>query len=256
MLKIIAIPAFTDNYIWVVIHKRNNKCAIIDPGDANPVLEFLDNEPYELAAILITHHHMDHIGGVKAIKERYPVPVYGPATEALEVSDIQLYEGDIVGLAGLNCEFRILDIPGHTAGHIAYVNDDVLFCGDTLFAAGCGRLFEGTPGDMLSSLTKLAALPNKTQVYCAHEYTLANLRFAVQAEPQNGDIKKRLRAVERLRNKGKITLPSSIALERNTNPFLRARELSVKAQAELHVGHPLHSDTEVFRVIREWKDNF
>lgn len=236
-----AVPAFTDNYIWTLLSPDRQRAAVVDPGDASPVLAFCQKAGATLTDILITHHHPDHVAGIPALKQVWPqVRVWGPARERIPGMEHPLQEGDTVELEHLPDHFDVLDIPGHTAGHIAYFHREAgwLFCGDTLFAAGCGRLFEGTPEQMFASLQKLGALPPDTRVYCTHEYTQSNLRFAVVAEPGNDAVHARATAVGHLRERGDCTLPSSIALEWQTNPFLRAR------------------DAAHFAALRQQKDRF
>ncbi|BAU73710.1 hydroxyacylglutathione hydrolase [Metapseudomonas furukawaii] len=259
MIKIDALPAFSDNYLWLLQDEVRHTCAVVDPGDAAPVLAWLEAHPgWRLTDILVTHHHHDHVGGVARLKEASGARVLGPAREQIPVRDEALEDGDRVLVLGL--EFQVLDVPGHTAGHIAYYHEDqqrpLLFCGDTLFAAGCGRLFEGTPEQMHRSLSRLAALPETTLVYCTHEYTLSNLRFARAVEPGNAATAARFEALSRLREAGGITLPSTIALERATNPFLRADETSVKQMADERAGRDNATPTEVFATLRAWKDSF
>lgn len=253
-IQVTPIPAFQDNYLWLLDNGR--AAAVVDPGDAAPVLHYLEAHQLALSAILVTHHHGDHIGGVPELLERYPVPVFGPAGEDIPDLTFRLREGDSVTVPGLGIAFSVLDVPGHTAGHIAYVGNGMLFCGDTLFACGCGRLFEGTAAQMAASLAKLAALPGDTRVYCAHEYTLANIRFAEAVEPGNNALQERKVRETRKREKGIPTLPSSIALECDTNPFLRWSAPEVIASAERAAGTKLHQPQEVFGALREWKNHF
>lgn len=258
MTTIIPIPAFADNYIWVL--RDGVHAVVVDPGDAAPVLAYLDREGLLLTAILATHHHGDHVGGIAALLARFPVPVYGPAREAIPGRTQPLAEGDTFAVPGIPVTLRVLDIPGHTAGHIALFGDvnghPCVFCGDTLFAAGCGRLFEGTPAQMWASLGALARLPDVTRVYCGHEYTVANLRFALAVEPANPDVAARMAHEGAKRERGEPTLPSTIALERTTNPFLRAGVASVRAAAARQAGHPLADDVAAFAALREWKNEF
>jgi len=258
MITIIPIPAFADNYIWLL--HEHGRATVVDPGDAGPVLERLDREHLELTSILTTHHHGDHVGGVLALLERAPVPVFGPARERIPARTHALAQDDVVEVPGLPLRFTVLDVPGHTAGHIAYFGDvngvPSLFCGDTLFAGGCGRLFEGTPAQMWASLSACASLPAATQVYCAHEYTLANLRFAAAVEPANAAVAARqLREADK-RALGLPTVPSTLVEERATNPFLRAGVPAVQTAAQHHAGHALPDDTAVFAQLREWKNQF
>jgi len=257
MLQVTPVRAFTDNYIWLIHSPRDARQVVaVDPGDAQPVERALADRGLTLAGILITHHHRDHVGGVAELLQQRAIPVYGPANETIPGNPTRLREGDRAELSSLGLEFSVLDIPGHTAGHIAYVGHGALFCGDTLFSAGCGRLFEGTPAQMTSSLSKLAALPAETLVYCGHEYTLGNLQFALAVEPQNAAAQGHLAHCRELRARDEATIPSNIRRETNVNPFLRCDTNSVKQAAEAHAGRGLQSHTEVFAVIREWKDSF
>lgn len=255
MIQISALPAFTDNYIWLLQDQHNQRCAVVDPGDAAPVEAWLQQHPgWVLSDILITHHHHDHVGGVEQLKQLSGATVYGPARENIPGRDVALDDQDRVSVLG--CEFQVMSVPGHTLGHIAYYHDGLLFCGDTLFAAGCGRLFEGTPEQMHQSLASLAALPAETRVYCTHEYTLSNLKFAQAVEPHNPDIAERLATVIQLREDGRMTLPSTLALEKLTNPFLRTAETSVKQKADERNGMDNPSQSAVFAALRAWKDKF
>jgi hydroxyacylglutathione hydrolase len=258
MLTIIPIPAFADNYIWLL--RNGAQAAVVDPGDASPVMAHLEREGLELTAILATHHHGDHVGGIPALVTRWRVPVFGPAHETIPERTQGMTEGDSITVPGIDLRLWVLDIPGHTAGHIAYVARDstppLLFCGDTLFAAGCGRLFEGTPAQMVASLGKLGALPEATQVYCGHEYTLANLRFAQAVEPASALLRVREAREKLKREHGSPTLPSTIGEERATNPFLRTDERLVRAAAERRAGQPLADRVAVFAEIRAWKNAF
>ena len=259
MIQIDALPAFNDNYIWLLQDTANRRCAVVDPGDAGPVRAWLEQHPdWALEAILVTHHHHDHVGGVEALKQATGAQVYGPASEHIPARDIALEDGARIEVLGL--AFDVLAMPGHTLGHIAYYTAQsptpLLFSGDTLFAAGCGRLFEGTPEQMHHSLQRLAALPAATEVYCAHEYTLSNLRFARAVEPDNEHVRRRFEDVTRLRADNRITLPSNIGLERLTNPFLRTAETFVKQKADEWKGHSNPSQATVFAALRSWKDVF
>ncbi|WP_040268053.1 hydroxyacylglutathione hydrolase [Pseudomonas rhodesiae] len=255
MIQISALPAFTDNYIWLLQDPGTQRCAVVDPGDAAPVLAWLQQHPgWSLTDILITHHHHDHVGGVERLKSATEATVYGPADENIPARDVALRDNDRVSMLGW--DFDVYAVPGHTLGHIAYYHEGVLFCGDTLFAAGCGRLFEGTPEQMHTSLQRLAALPDDTQVYCTHEYTQSNLKFAAAVEPDNTDIAERVEHVRQLRSRDEMTLPSNLALEKRTNPFLRTAETSVKQKADERSGRDNRSGAEVFASLRAWKDKF
>ncbi len=252
---VISIPAFGDNYIWLIQDRLARKAVIVDPGDADPVLEVLGKDGLEPVAILITHRHPDHVGGIGDLLDRYPgLPVYGPAGEKVAGMNRPLGEGDGVELEAVGAVFRVLDVPGHTSGHIAYYGAGVLFCGDTLFTAGCGRLFEGTPEQMSVSLAKIAALPRETLIYCAHEYTLDNIGFAKWVEPDNADLLQRERDTVGLREKGLPTVPATLDLELRTNPFLRVDIPQVVRAAENHAGRQLNNAAEVFGNLRAWKD--
>ena len=259
--SVAAIKAFNDNYIWALANNTNNKLALVDPGDASVCIDYLEKNNLSLSAILITHHHNDHVGGIKELlayakAKAWSVTVYGPAKENISLLDVKLKEADIVKLTELDIEFTVFDLPGHTKGHIAYYNNEVLFCGDTLFSGGCGRLFEGTPKQMHQSLAKLASLPDSTLVYCAHEYTQANLSFALAVEPNNAALHNYVEQVNLLRQNNQSSIPSSIGLERQINPFLRCHEKAIKLSAQHHSNACQTNDDEVFSVIRAWKDNF
>jgi hydroxyacylglutathione hydrolase len=253
-MQVHAVPAFQDNYLWVIAEGR--RAAVVDPGDAAPVQHFLESRGLELTAILATHHHGDHVGGVAALVERWRCPVFGPAHDGVEGLDRKLAEGDRIEVTGVGIDFGVLDVPGHTAGHIAYTGSGAVFCGDTLFACGCGRLFEGTPAQMAHSLAKLAALPPETRVYCAHEYTLSNIRFAEAVDPHNAALAARKARDAARRSRGEPTVPSTIGEELDTNPFLRCDAPEVIASAERHAGRRLAGPVEVFAEIRSWKNNF
>lgn len=256
MLQVSAVRAFRDNYIWLVHGKDPQLVAVVDPGDARPVLDALARLDLEVAAILVTHHHADHTGGVRGILARRRVPVWGPAGERVAAVTDPVAGGDRATLDRLGLSFDVLDIPGHTAGHIAFHGHGAVFCGDTLFSAGCGRLFEGTPEQMLGSLDALAALPDDTRVYCGHEYTLANLRFARAVEPENQDIAAYSRRAESLRQADEPTLPSTLSLEKQVNPFLRCDRPAVRAAAARYARREPASRVEVFAAVRRWKDEF
>jgi hydroxyacylglutathione hydrolase len=230
--------------------------AVVDPGDATPVFAALADESLRLEAILVTHHHADHVGGVAKLVVATGAAVFGPGRERMPVQATRLAAGDRALLASLGLEFGVLDVPGHTAGHIAYVGHGALFCGDTLFSAGCGRLFEGTAEQMLASLDSFAGLPDETLVYCGHEYTLANLRFATAFESRNSDIMDYVKRATALRAEGRPTLPSTIGLEKRVNPFLRSRHENVKSSAERRAGRMLPTPAAVFAEVRSWKDTF
>lgn len=253
-MEIVGLRAFRDNYIWLM---RNASAAVVvDPGDAQPVTDYLRQHDLELRAILVTHHHADHVGGVAALNARRAVPVFGPAAEQIPAVTRPLREGDTVDLPEIGARYSVIEVPGHTRGHIAYYGANVLFCGDTLFGCGCGRLFEGSAQQMWHSLGKLAALPAATRVYCAHEYTASNIAFALAVEPDNAQLRHRAGRVAQLRAADAPTVPFTLAEELSTNPFLRAAEPSVAHAAQVRSGRPLNSAAEVFAVVREWKDVF
>ncbi len=249
-MQIEPIPAFEDNYIWALRHQ--GRVAIVDPGEADPVERFLEQTGDQLCAILVTHHHGDHIGGITELVARHPVPVYGPAREAQAVVTHPLAEGDCVTV--LDVDFAVMEVPGHTLGHVVYYRPGMLLCGDTLFGAGCGRVFEGTLAQMHASLARLAALPATTQIYCAHEYTESCLRFAKTVEPDNAAIVARIDRVKRQRAAGQPSVPSTLADELATNPFLRWQTPGVIAAATAHLGRLPANDTETFSAIRIWRD--
>ncbi|VAX10350.1 Hydroxyacylglutathione hydrolase [hydrothermal vent metagenome] len=256
MLEIRSIQAFEDNYIWLLKNRGSAMAAVVDPGDAAPVLELLEHDQLGLGAILITHHHGDHTGGIGGLKAAFPdAVVFGPASEHIDGISHPVDEGAEIILPGIDARFTVLDMPGHTAGHVAYFGEGVLFCGDVLFAAGCGRVFDGTMEEMANSLQRISQLPPGTQLYCAHEYTLANLGFARWVEPQNQEILERHQAVQTLRDTGKACVPSLLSLELKTNPFLRTMVPGVVAAAETWAGQPLADSVAVFKALRTWKDS-
>ncbi len=258
MLKILSVPAFSDNYIWLFHAESSNAAYVVDPGDATPVKKALTDRGLTLAGILLTHHHMDHIGGVNELLDQYDVPVYGPSSPNIPQVTHTLDDGDVLSLEQAGSDFEVIAVPGHTLDHIAYFSapEKVLFSGDTLFAGGCGRMFEGNPHQMHSSLSRLSDLPNDTLVYCAHEYTQANLRFALAVEPNSIAIQQRMDDVVALRAEGRITIPSKLGLEKQTNPFLRCSEADVMAAASQKEDIQVQRPEDVFATIRQWKDNF
>lgn len=251
---IIPLPAFRDNYIWLL--RRGRSATVVDPGDAAVVDKALQEHGLKLDAILLTHHHSDHIGGVAELAARHSPQVFGPAGEDIPAITRHVREGDEVSPGALDIRFTVLEIPGHTCSHIAYLAPGVLFPGDTLFSAGCGRLFGGTPGQMYDSLQRLARLPGDTAVYCAHEYTLANLAFAHAAEPDNPARDAWQAECEALRSAGRPTLPSTIARERQINPFLRSDSAGVTNAVAAHTGTRSSDARACFAALRAWKDVF
>jgi len=256
MNTITPIAVLDDNYIWFIINNNNHHCLIFDPGDAKPTKQYIESQHLIPDAILLTHHHADHIDGAAQLSKEYNIPIYGPAHDGIKQVTHPLQEGDQINFPNLNLTFTILDLPGHTLGHIAYYDQHHLFPGDTLFSAGCGRIFEGSPADMYHALSKLAALPDSTQIYPAHEYTLANLRFAEAVEPENQAIKEQIEACEKLKELNQPSLPSTIAREKTINPFLRYQEKTVITAAEQHTNKKLESSADVFATLRQWKDHF
>lgn len=261
-LSISPIAAFKDNYIWMLRRGTEKQVVIVDPGDAAPVLERLASDALQLHTILITHHHADHTGGIELLLEAFPnAQVIGPHSSRIESLTQRCKEGDTITVLGL--PFEVLEIPGHTLDHIAFylpagaeLEPGAVFCGDTLFAAGCGRIFEGQPAMMHESLAKLEALPAPTLVFCAHEYTLANLKFALAAEPDNSDLQARLRATRKMRDASLPSLPSTIALERRTNPFLRCHNEDLVRMVAAHCGKRAQNEIDTFAQLRAWKDSF
>lgn len=243
-----AIKAFEDNYIWLLFEPNSKQALVVDPGEAKPVLDVLTKNGLSLSSIFVTHHHYDHSGGVQALVGETGATVYGPKGATNVQTQIKT----------LDLNFSVLEIPGHTLDHLAFVgkilNDPILFCGDTLFTGGCGRLFEGTHAQMLQSLQKLKNLDPNTLIYCGHEYTEANLKFAQLLEPNNLDLQKRFEEVREKRQKSEPTVPSRLSVELKTNPFLRTDQPTIIQAAEKHAGIPLKNEVEVFTIIRQWKN--
>jgi len=257
MLKITPIDALQDNYIWLLRETNHRGAIVVDPGEAKPVLETLTRGQLSLTAILVTHHHWDHTNGIAELLKQYPTAiVFGPAKEKVFGCKHFMQENDQTAIPNFSTQFKVLDIPGHTLGHIAYYGANALFCGDTLFTAGCGRIFEGTPEQMYQSLSKLAALPATTKIYCGHEYTLANLKFAAHVEPNNTDTQQRIKQVQQLRAQQLPSVPATLMLELQTNPFLRCESPSIISAVEYHIKKKLDNPVDVFAHLREWKNSF
>jgi hydroxyacylglutathione hydrolase len=253
-LSVSAIRAFNDNYIWLLT-RDSRSCAVVDPGDAGPVIEALEQRGLELDTILVTHHHPDHVGGIPELLQRWPANVIGPDDDRIRRRSLTVSENDRVELDRMNLTFEVLEVPGHTRSHIAYVGHGCLFPGDTLFSAGCGRLFEGTPAQMQNSLDKLARLPDETRVFCAHEYTRSNCMFALAVEPENLALQAFARWVDDQRSRDQPTVPSTMGHEREVNPFLRTREPSIVGRART-IDPAAEPGASTLAVIRQWKDRF
>lgn len=257
MLNVHPIRAFSDNYIWI-IHNQTH-AAVIDPGIASSVIEYLQSKKLQLSAILITHHHHDHTGGNAELLQTFDVPVYGPYNESIATVSHSLREGDQVNLEEMSLRLMVLDTPGHTRGHIAYYGSNpfnMVFCGDTLFACGCGRVFEGTAQQMYQSLQKLSQLPSDTLIFCTHEYTLRNIQFAKVVDPKNAKLINFEIAAQELRNRNIPTIPTTLILERKINPFIRCEQQEIINNVQNYSGKSLPDPIEVFTVLREWKNNF
>lgn len=255
MLELHALNAFSDNYIWAISDASGN-VAVVDPGDPAVVEHWLAAGNRRLCAILVTHHHADHIGGVGELRKRHAARVFAPDDPRIDEADRRLADGDELILDQPALRLAVLAVPGHTRSHIAFFGSGWLFCGDTLFSLGCGRLFEGTPTQMLASLDRLAALPGDTAVCCAHEYTLGNAQFALRVDPDNRDLQARAAEVELLRAQSRPTLPVALANERACNPFLRVHSAAVRAAIEARIGRPPADRSETFGALRAWKDTF
>jgi len=256
-----AIKAFNDNYIWCVHASNTHTIALVDPGDADVCIQHIEEHQLQLSTIFITHRHADHVGGVDKLKaycdnKNWPLTVYGPTQEATKYSNIQVKDGNVITDKHFNVNAHVLDIPGHTLGHIAYLIEDNLFCGDTLFSGGCGRIFDGTSEQLFNSLTKIAALPEKTQVYCAHEYTMANLAFALTVDPTNEELINYYNYVKALRDKNQRSIPTSILTEKKINPFLRCFDTNIKQSVSAYCDSQLNTDLETFTQLRNWKNVF
>ena len=255
MIRIDAIPAFKDNYIWGLVDTGSGRATVVDPGDATPVRTWLTNNGLALDAILITHHHGDHVGGVRDLLADHDVSVHGPAHGRIPGCTHPVSEGDRVTVAGLAEPLEVREVPGHTLDHIAYTDGQRLFCGDVLFTGGCGAVFEGTNDQMFASLERFADLPDPCEVYCAHEYTLENLDFARRVEPESPALQRRLEGAQATRARGEPTVPATLGEERATNPFLRCREDTVASAAARWAGRELPDAAAVFGAVRAWKDS-
>jgi hydroxyacylglutathione hydrolase len=256
-INVRSVRAFSDNYIWLIESpKAEGRLVAVDPGEAAPVMAELQRSSSSLAAILLTHHHPDHIGGVPELLRHGAVPVIGPDDTRIAHLTRTVKDGEHCEMPDLGLVFETLQVPGHTLSHIAFWGHGALFCGDTLFSAGCGRMFEGTPTQMNASLNKLRNLPPQTRMYCGHEYTAANLRFALTVEPANAAAIEYQSSVDRVRAEGRPSLPSTMGLESRVNPFLRCDEPAVVRAAEKHAGQTLQEPAEVFGALRAWKDQF
>lgn len=261
-VNVLHVPAFADNYIWLITGDDENfpagarrPCIIVDPGDGDAAMAGASRHQLEPVAIFCTHHHGDHVGGVRDILEHHDIPVYGPARESIRTITHPVEGGETIEIEGVGA-FTVLATPGHTTGHVSFLGGGALFCGDTLFSGGCGRLLGGTAPQLFKSLKQLAGLAPDTRVFCAHEYTLSNLSFAGAADPENPEIAKYRQRCQAMREKNQPTLPSTIALELDINPFLRTGTTGVRNQVQATVGHGLDSELEVFTALRRWKDNF
>lgn len=258
-MTLFPVRAFRDNYIWV-LSDATGRCLVVDPGDPAPVRDYLNAESLKPCAILVTHHHPDHTGGVSTLANAFDIPVFGPARETIPAMTHPLDDGDRIAVPLMNLSFTVFAVPGHTLGHIAFYTDaldpPILFCGDTLFSAGCGRLFEGTPAQMDASLQRLAALPDATRVCCTHEYTEANLAFARAVLPRDQALQERIQHVHALRAAGQPSLPVDLGTEKRSNPFLRIDEPALWAALEQEAGEPLPGRDQRFATLRAWKDRF
>ena len=260
MIAITPIPAFNDNYLWLI--DNGSDAVVVDPGDGTAVQRYLQDNELNLVAILVTHHHADHTGGVIELKQWSHCRVYGPKSSNIAGLDITCQEGDSILIDELPLKLEVLEVPGHTLDHIAYFaaknqeHKDLLFCGDTVFSGGCGRLFEGTAQQMWSSMSKIMTLPAETQLYPAHEYTQSNLTFARAVEPDNQNLLQYSHQVDELRRKNVPSLPTTLAVEKRINPFMRITENSVINAAKKQVSKALNDDAAVFASIRHWKDRF
>jgi hydroxyacylglutathione hydrolase len=265
-ISISAINAFSDNYIWCIKAKDNLTAVLVDPGDADVCIDYIEKQGLILTDILITHRHPDHVGGVNKLKmycehKNWPLTIYGPTLEATEFCQVQLKGDDKILLKNLDVAFTVIDVPGHTLGHIAYLIEENLFCGDTLFSAGCGRVFDGTYEQLHSSLNKLANLPEETQIFCAHEYTLSNIDFALAVDPDNRELISFYNQSCKRRDNSESTIPTSIAVEKKINPFLRCYEQTIQDSAQQYCTQPNNNksmtrELATFTILRRWKNEF
>lgn len=254
-LQILGFQAFQDNYIWLVIHQGLKQAFVVDPGDAREIISYLQSHTILLTGVFITHKHWDHVSGIEEILKNYPVPVYGAGIEQIPYLSHQVNDGDVIELPG-QIKIKVISTPGHTRGHLLYAVDNALFCGDTLFGAGCGRLFEGSIEEMYASLQKISQFPDDTRIYCAHEYTEKNLIFAQHVEPSNQAVKERIRKTVAMRKQGLPTVPLILAEEKRTNPFLRCQSPELIRTLEAKFQTKLQTSIDVFAYTRKWKDDF
>ena len=255
MVNILTIKGFDDNYFWLIKHEKSKRCIVVDPGDATPVLAILKSQNLILDAILLTHHHLDHTGGVNELLKHSPeTKVY--SKNKLFPFSVQVSENDNLDFFDSEYSLAVMETPGHTLDHIVFYNQDVVFSGDLLFSGGCGRVFEGTADQMFSSLQRVSALQDSTKVYCAHEYTQNNLLFAHHIEPKNADLLDYIQRVSKIRQQGLPTIPTSIGLEKTINPFLRCEDKSLKNELQQRLSQPLSTGVDCFRALREYKDRF
>ncbi|GMR05523.1 MAG: hydroxyacylglutathione hydrolase [Gammaproteobacteria bacterium] len=250
------LPALSDNYIWLIINTINSTAVIIDPGAATVCVNYLKQQNIRPTAILVTHHHWDHVDGIERLVQKYDIPVYGPATEDIPCLTSPLTGNDRFDIPELTLDFQVIDLCGHTAGHIGYLTNNMLFCGDTLFSAGCGRLYDGTAEQLHAAIQRIARLPTDTSIYCGHEYTLDNLRFALAVEPENAAVKSRVEEVKALREKNQPSLPVSLENEMRYNPFLRTDKENVMKTVAQHSGQKIDNSEDCFRYLRLLKDRF